>query len=161
MLDWQCSGSLVVSTAYEVGELAPLFRSKTLCDRVDVGLQHLVVCLGLLAVFFDRAHAAEQGAQPVLSCHDLSSHDEMERAYRDVSLSAKHAIALPGRYAETGTHRTRFSFSTTSFAEISVSAVQAADSVKSSEATIGDAVEDPTCASASISDRIEQCCDAS
>lgn len=48
------------------------------------------------------------------------------------------------------THRTSFSFSTTSLAEISVSAVQAADSVKSSEATIGDAVDDPVNVSSSI-----------
>lgn len=45
--------------------------------------------------------------------------------------------------AELRTHRTSFSFSTTSLAEISVSAVHAADSVKSSDATIGDAVDDP------------------
>lgn len=48
------------------------------------------------------------------------------------------------------TYRTSFSFSTTSFAEISVSAVQAADSVKSSEATMGDAIDDPVVVSRSI-----------
>lgn len=48
------------------------------------------------------------------------------------------------------THRTSFSFSTTSLAEMSVSAVHAADSVKSSDATMGDAVDDPIVVSMSI-----------
>lgn len=48
------------------------------------------------------------------------------------------------------THRTSFSFSTTSLAEISVSAVHAADSVKSSEATMGEAVDEAVFVSRSI-----------
>ncbi|GAC99372.1 FAD dependent oxidoreductase [Pseudozyma hubeiensis SY62] len=50
------------------------------------------------------------------------------------------------------TYRTSFSFSTTSLAEISVSAVHAADSVKSSDATMGEAVDDPVVVSRSIVD---------